>query len=202
MSKIIGLIGGIGSGKSEVAQLLEEAGAIIIDADKIAHEALRDPTNRELIVQRWGNQLLDEQGQIQRRALGAIVFADEQQRKALESIVHPWIGQHIKQELTVIQAEDRAPLIVLDAAIMLEAGWHEVCDELIYIDVPRELRLQRVQSQRNWTESDLDAREQAQWPLDQKRARADHVIDNSQSRDDLLRQINSLLAHWGIGTSK
>jgi dephospho-CoA kinase len=91
-------------------------------------------------------------------------------------------------------------LVVLDAAIMMEAGWDRLCDRLVFVEAPREERLRRVAPQRGWSAEELALREAAQLPLTEKRCRADHVLDNSASLDDLERQVDDLLARWGLAT--
>src|SRR5438105_11373980 len=112
---VIGLIGGIGSGKSRVSATLSRLGARVINADELGHQALRQPEIRQQIVQRWGSDLLDEQGEIVRRRLGAIVFDNPTERKALESLVHPWIGEAIRSEVARAQQDPAVRFVVLDA---------------------------------------------------------------------------------------
>ncbi len=195
---VIGLIGGIGSGKSQVAAVFARHGARVIAGDQLGQAALRDADIRARVASRWGDGILDERGEIDRRRLGAIVFADAAELKALESITHPWIRWRIHAEIEQARGDPRVPLIVLDAAIMLEAGWNDVCDRLIYIDAPRAVRLERVAAQRGWSEKEVDAREQAQLPLTEKALRADHVLENSTSLEHLNRQVNDLLHLWGL----
>jgi dephospho-CoA kinase len=158
---VIGLIGGIGSGKSQVAAAFARHGARIIAGDQLAHAALRDADIRARVAARWGEGVLDAEGAIDRPRLAAIVFADPAELKALEAITHPWIRQRIRAEMEAARTDPRVPLIVLDAAIMLEAGWSEVCNRLIYIEAPREVRLQRVARQRGWAAKEVEVREQA-----------------------------------------
>jgi dephospho-CoA kinase len=195
---VIGLIGGIGSGKSQVATAFARNGARVIAGDQLGQAALRDPDIRARVASRWGGAVLDEHGDIDRRRLGAIVFADSAERKALEAIVHPWIRRHILADIDKARRDPGVPLIVLDAAIMLEAGWNEVCDRLVYIEAPRAVRLERVARQRGWSEKEVDARERAQLPLTEKVVRADHVLDNSASLEYLNRQVIDLLHLWGL----
>lgn len=196
--RIVGLIGGIGSGKSQVAAAFARHGARVIAGDQLGQAALRDPDIRARVASRWGDGILDANGDIDRRRLAAIVFADASERKALEAITHPWIRRHIVAEIEEARRDPRVPLIVLDAAIMLEAGWNEVCDRLVYIDAPCSVRLQRVTRQRGWSEAEVSAREQAQLPLTEKAARADHTLDNSSSLEHLNRQVDDLLRLWGL----
>jgi dephospho-CoA kinase len=193
MKHVIGLLGGIGRGKSGVAEAFARRGAHVIDADKIGHAALRDPDVRRQVVERWGPGVLDESGEIVRRRVGKIVFAHDPERLALEKIVHPWIGHRIREEIAAAQMDDASRLILLDAAIMLEAGWNGACDKLVFVDVPRPTRLERIARQRGWTADDVEARERAQMPLTEKAAYADHVLDNSGTLEDLERQVDDLL---------
>jgi dephospho-CoA kinase len=195
---VVGIVGGIGSGKSSVTAEFAHRGARVIQGDQLGHEALRQPDIRRQIVRRWGAELLDEHGEIQRRRLGAIVFSDPQERKALEALTHPWILRRIGEEVIRMKSDPQTRLIVVDAAILLEAGWNDVCDHLIYVDAPIEVRLERVARQRGWATQDLEAREHAQLPLTEKRVRADHVLDNSSSMEHLGRQVDDLMRIWGL----
>lgn len=195
---VVGLIGGIGSGKSQVAAAFARHGARIIAGDQLAHAALRDPEVHAKIVGRWRQDALGAEREIDRRALATIVFADPAELKALESITHPWIRGRLRAELEAARRDPNVPFIVLDAAIMLEAGWDDVCDRLVFIDAPRSVRLERLTRQRGWTEKEMDARERAQLPLTEKVVRADHVLKNSASLEHLNSQVDDLLHLWGL----
>jgi dephospho-CoA kinase len=194
---VIGLVGGIGAGKSRVAEAFARRGARVVSGDALAHEALRQPEVKEQVVRRWGARMLDDKGEVQRRLLAAVVFADPEELKALEAMVHPWIKTRIRAEVDAARADALVRLIVLDAAVMLEAGWHDVCDRLVFIDAPRDARRRRVAEQRGWKAEDLEAREAAQLPLTAKAAHADHTIDNSASLEHLERQVDELVRRWG-----
>ncbi|HXG11235.1 MAG TPA: dephospho-CoA kinase [Gemmataceae bacterium] len=196
---VVGLIGGIGSGKSRVAAEFARHGGRVVSGDQAGHEALRQPAIRDQVVRRWGPQVLDEQGEVDRRKLGAIVFADAKERRALEAMVFPWIERRLQEQVAEAVADPAVTLVVLDAAIMLEAGWNKLCDRLVYVHAPREVRLQRLAQQRGWTEKEVAARENAQLSLTEKRSRADYVVDNSGSPEDLARQVDDLLRRWGTG---
>jgi dephospho-CoA kinase len=199
--RVVGIVGGIGSGKSRVTRILADAGAFVISGDELAHEALRQPEVREQVVRRWGPQVLGEDGEVRRRALGSIVFGDAAELRALEALVHPWIEHRIREEMDKARRDPSTPLVVLDAAVMLEAGWDGVCDELVYVDVPRELRLRRIAEQRGWSEEEVARRERAQLPAEVKARRADHVLDNAGSLNDLTRQVHALLCRWGVSAT-
>jgi dephospho-CoA kinase len=195
---VVGLVGGIGSGKSQVAAAFARRGARVIAGDQLGQAALRDPDIRARVAGRWGKDVLDDNGEVDRRRLAAIVFAEPAELKALEAITHPWIRRRIQAEIEEARRDAAVPLIVLDAAIMLEAGWNDVCNRLIYIEAPRSVRLDRVRRQRGWTEREVMAREQAQLPLTEKVVRADHVLENSSCLEHLDRQVHDLLHLWGL----
>jgi dephospho-CoA kinase len=195
---VVGLVGGIGAGKSQVAEAFACRGARVISGDALAHAALREPAIKKLVVERWGERLLDDKGEIQRRLLAEVVFADAGERRALEAMVHPWIKDRIREEVEAARTDASVRLIVLDAAVMLEAGWHDVCDHLVFIEAPREARLRRVAEQRGWTVPEVEAREAAQLPLTAKAAQADHTLDNSTTLERLDHQVADLVRLWNV----
>ncbi len=195
---VIGLIGGIGSGKSAVSAEFARHGGRIISGDRLGHEALRQPAIRDRVVQRFGQGIVGPDGSITRRALGAIVFADPKARRDLEALVFPYIEQRIREEIEAAQSAADVRFVLLDAAIMLETGWNKVCDWLVYIHVPRELRLERLHRQRGWSEKEVTAREQAQMPLTDKATQADFTVDNSGPLPETARQVYHLLEQLGL----
>lgn len=193
---VIGLVGGIGSGKSYVARCLQNYGGYVVEADRLGHEALRQPDIRAAVVQRWGQDMLDASGDIDRSRLAAIVFRDPQQRRALEALVHPYISQRMQEEIAQAQADPAVRFVVVDAALLLETGWHQLCDHVIFVDAPDELRLARTQQSRGWTAAEWQARESAQWPVAEKRRLADAVVENCGDTAQLCRQLETLLRAW------
>ena len=193
---VIGLIGAIGAGKSAVAAALARRGGVVVDADKLGHEVLELPEVKHELVARWGAGVLKDDGTVNRRAIGGIVFQDLKDRHALEAILFPAIRKRAEDAITKLQADDRARFIVLDAAVMLEAGWHDACSKILFIDAPRELRIQRLATRSGWTEPELALRESAQLPLDVKRARADVVIMNAGSLEELQNHVDRVLKSW------
>jgi dephospho-CoA kinase len=200
---VIGLIGGVGGGKSNVAALFEEGGAVVIDADLVGHELLNDPRVRKQIVERFGTGVLSEKSAgpglpsaIDRKALGAIVFADPAARRDLETILHPrmraWFESVIEREAGCKRTEKS--LVVLDAAILLEAGWDDLCDLIVFVDAPRDERMRRVEAQRGWSRDVFEAREAAQWPCEKKRRNADVIITNDAGVDGLKQQVQRVEA--------
>jgi dephospho-CoA kinase len=195
---VVGLIGGIGSGKSQVAAAFARHGAYLISGDQLGHEALGQPDIKAQIVRRFGPGVAEEAGNISRRRLGALVFADPAQRQALEELVFPWIERRIGEEVAAARADTNLDLIILDAAILLEAGWRKWCDWVIYVHAPREARLRRLADQRGWSAKEVAARESAQLSLTDKVTRADFVVDNSGPPEGLGRQVQTLLRTWGL----
>jgi len=188
----------VGSGKSLAAAEFAKYGGRIVSGDAFGHEALRRPEIKEQVVRRWGHEILDDQGEVNRRKLGAIVFADPKERQALETLVFPWIEKRIDEEIVRAMNDSQVKFAVLDAAIMLEAGWAERCDKIVFVDAPREKRVRRLGQERGWTAQQIEEREKAQWPLNEKQMRADATLDNSGSPETLAPQVRKLVAQWGI----
>jgi dephospho-CoA kinase len=199
---VIGLIGGIGSGKSAVAAELARHGARVIAGDVLGHEALRQPEIRARLVERWGPGVLDAAGAISRRVVAGIVFAGtpeaRSELRALEGIVFPWIERRLAEEIAAARADSAVRFIVVDAAVLLEAGWDKLCERIIYVHAPRALRLRRLIETRGWNEKEVEDRESVQMPLTVKVARADDVIENSGSLTRMAAQVKELLRRWGL----
>src|SRR5262245_46108126 len=143
---ILGLVGGIASGKSVVANILRDLGAIVLDADQAGHAVLREPEIIKEAKDRWGDRILDPNGQISRRAVAKIVFAqgNDAERKFLEQLTHPRIEALLHEELDHIRNTPNPPaVVVIDAALLFEAGWDKLCDKILFVDAPRDLRLER-----------------------------------------------------------
>jgi dephospho-CoA kinase len=181
---VIGLIGGLGAGKSHAASALAERGCFVLDADAVGHSLLMQKPVHDQVVARFGTSILvpgttqDGSPEIDRRALGAIVFASPAALRDLERILHPWMFRTFAKAIARAIRQRRARGVVLDAAILLEAGWDVLCDVVVFVDAPREQRVARLAAQRGWTEEILRDRERAQWPLEEKRRRADAVLAN------------------------
>lgn len=186
----VGLTGGIGSGKSTVSLLLAEHGAVIIDYDLLAREAVAVGMPALVaIVERFGPGILLPDGTLDRPALGAIVFADEEARRELEAITHPAIGE-LAWALDA-SAPDGA-VIVHDHPLLVEVGLTEFVDLVVVVDVPPEVQLDRLVRLRGLTEADVRARIAAQSGRDDRLAAADVVIDNSGSPDELAAAVDAL----------
>jgi dephospho-CoA kinase len=181
-----------------VAAELQRHGGRVVAGDQLGHEALEQPTIRDEVVRRWGRGVVSEKGAIDRRKLGALVFADQAELRALERLVFPWIERRFREEIARANTDAAVAFVVLDAAVLLEAGWNEMCDRIVYIHTPRLLRLQRLAQERGWNAKEVEAREQAQWSLTDKVSRADFVVDNSQAPAQLTQQVKELVRGWGV----
>ena len=195
--RVIGVTGGIGSGKSSVARLLAECSGIVVDADQIAHEALRQPEILGRVVTQFGTTVIGPDGAIDRKRLGKIVFSAPEKRVALEAIVLPWIRGRIHQELSAARARTDCRIVVLDAPLLIEGGWTDHVDVMIHVDSSFSSRLARVQD-RGWDESELKRRELLQLPLTDKQAMADHVVNNSGGLESLRSQVQAIVKELGL----
>lgn len=182
---VIGIAGGIGSGKSHVARALGDLGYIVLDSDRDAKAALDRPDVRETLVRWWGDGILDENGRVDRKKIASIVFGDGTQRAKLEGLVHPIVKASRGVMIAKAQAESR-PGVVIDAPLLFEAGSDAECDYIIFVDAPIEQRMQRVSATRGWDEAELQRRENAQLPLEEKRRRSDVVIANDSTPEAIL----------------
>jgi dephospho-CoA kinase len=190
--KTIGLIGGVASGKSLVAQMFVELGAGLLDADRAGHEVLSaDPTVREPLLAHFGPAILAADGTFDRSAIASLVFGDSQAAAAnltfLESVLHPRIGQRLANRQAAFAAAGQIA-VILDAPLLLEADWRPLCDLVVFVDADRDIRLTRALS-RGWTAEEFARREAAQWPVERKRAAADAVISNNGDRDSLRKSV-------------
>lgn len=189
-SPVVGLTGGIGSGKSTVAAILAELGAHVIDADKIGHEVYRPGTEGfRVVAEAFGAGVVGADGTIDRRALGAIVFADEAARMRLNALVHPLIGREIARRIDAARAEERP--IVIEAALLLEAGWRPLIDVVWLVCVPRETAIARLMASRGLTRVEVERRLDAQMTDAARRPLADVVIENDGSPEALRAQVES-----------
>ena len=198
---LIGILGGVASGKSLVARHLARLGAGVLDADEAGHEVLRLPEVEAAARERWGEAVFGPDGRIDRGRLARVVFAAgadaacereyaARERRYLEQLVHPEIGRRLKQQAEAMSGAG-VKVAVLDAPLLLEAGWDEFCDKLIYVDAPRQLRLARAKT-RGWSEEDFASREAVQQSLDRKREQAEMIVDNSGSPEQTEVQVDRL----------
>ncbi|QSR31032.1 dephospho-CoA kinase [Nocardioides sp. S5] len=192
MTVRVGLTGGIASGKSTVSAILVELGAVVIDADAIAREvvALGTP-GLEAVVAEFGPGLLTPGGDLDRPAMGALVFADPDARKRLEAIIHPLVHRR-SAELEAAAGADA--VVVHDIPLLAEVGRAGSFDAVIVVDAPTEVQVARMVGDRGWTKEDAESRIAAQASREDRRAIASHVIDNTGSLEDLRRRVEDVYA--------
>ncbi|WP_033170815.1 dephospho-CoA kinase [Selenomonas sp. ND2010] len=194
--KIIGLTGGIASGKSTVSAYLQEKGASIIDADGIAHELLEPGRPLyEAYRNHFGEKILLPDGTLDCRAIGQLVFSDPIERKWLNATAHPLIQQEICQRLQRYQAEKKS-VIVLDVPLLFESGWDKMAEKVCLVYVEEKIQLARLMKRNGYGREEAAARIAAQMPWEEKKKRADCLIDNSGSLSSTLRQVDDLWKEW------
>lgn len=190
---ILGLAGGIGSGKSAVASILGELGFVVSDSDAGARAVFELPDVVAELVAAFGASVLDANGRPDRRTIADAVFGDGQKRRTLEAIVHPRL--HAARAALIERARrEGARGVVIDAPLLFEAGVDRECDAVIFVDTPRAERLARVQAGRGWSEAELDRREAAQMPLEEKRRRCHAVVANDADAHALRAGVETALA--------
>jgi dephospho-CoA kinase len=199
----VALIGGVGSGKSALAQWLTHRLRIaLIDADAAGHRALLQPGVKEQIRRRFGDAVFDADGNVRRDRLARKVFgtdaAHRSAKRDLEDIVHPVIRGDLRQQIDEAR-QSAVDIVLLDAAVLLEAEWNPLCDAIVFLDTPVEQRRARVQASRGWSADELARREESQLPLAEKRAAADFVVDNSGTLDEAGEQLLRFLRERLIG---
>lgn len=213
---VIGLIGGIGSGKSLVARQFAQLGCGIIDADQLARDAYLDPAVRQQILQWWGKAViknggdaLGEEGvaagsvsgsdshagaELDRRKIAGIVFADPAEKARLEGLIHPRVFDARQVLHKRYQADPKVVAIVEDCPLLLEVGLDEQCDALVFVDAPHDQRLARVSATRGWDAAELDRREKNQIGLDKKADRADYVLKNDAGEAECFAHVRRVLS--------
>jgi dephospho-CoA kinase len=188
----VGLTGGIGSGKSTVARMLVELGAVLIDGDALAREVVaRGTPGLAQVVEEFGSELLTPDGDLDRAALGRIVFSDEAARRRLEAITHPLIFQKYAE---LEAAAPPGALVVHDIPLLAESGRAGTFDEVIVVDAPPELQVERMVRDRGWTGEEAESRIAAQASRDDRLAIATYVIENTGTLDDLRTQVEQVYA--------
>lgn len=192
---VVGILGGIGSGKSAVSRgLSNHFKTYLIDADRVGHDVLGIPIVKDGIRRDFGDSIFDG-AEICRKSLARQVFGSEihhqQALIKLEKIVHPKIRRQVEKQLAEVSEETE--VVVLDAAVMLEACWNDLCDTIVFVDTPFETRLQRVEENRGWTADELKRREASQVSLDDKQDVSEFVVDNSGSLENAVEQLASFI---------
>ncbi len=191
---IIGILGGIASGKSTVAAELGKLGCAVISADAMVHDLLREEAVQKELVQQFGREILQPPGQIDRAKLARIVFADAEKLCALNKIIHPRVLERTEELIAQYTHSGSAPAIVLDMPLLVEVGWASRCDRLIFVACARAQRGRRAKQAGLLDEQEIKIREKFQISLDKKARLADNTIDNNSDFSTLVRQIQDIFS--------
>jgi len=195
---VIGLLGGIGSGKSTVAAELARLGCAVVDADRIGHELLTDPTVKDRLRALWGEGILDAAGGVSRPAVARRVFGSPEHLAELNALLHPRIRERMIARIAAAQTDPAVQAVVVDAALLLETDWQDLCTCFVFVQAGDGDRAARVARERGWDRAEWQRREKSQKPLDIKAAGADHVIDNSSSLSCLRERVRTIF-HGIVG---
>jgi dephospho-CoA kinase len=187
--KVIGITGGIASGKSTVAKMLGSLGANVINADKICHRLINTKSMSQKIINRWGDHIQDKYGRIERHKLGEIVFADKKELSALNKMIHPEAIKRIKNRIAKLRNESTTVAIVIDAALLVESNLIDICDITLFVDTSKNTCKARVNNSRKWPSGEIAKREKFQSSLRGKRKIADIVLCNNLYQTDTLNQV-------------
>jgi dephospho-CoA kinase len=197
---VIGIAGGIGSGKSFVADLFGEERCFVISSDALVREAYKDPTVKQSLKRWWGNLILDPDGEIDRSAVARKIFTHPDERKRLEQLLHPLVGQ-VRDRLMRSRGEDAQVLaFVWDTPLLFESRINQHCDAVVFVDAPPELRFSRVSQSRRWSRQEWEEREKLQMPLDKKREMSQYVISNTAGADQVRAQVREVLSRILAGS--
>lgn len=189
-TRIIGITGNIGSGKSSVAKLLVVKGAVLIDADKIARAATTKPEILERIANELSAELVTD-GQLNRQKTADLIFNDDEAREKLNNIIHPWVRLESAARIKDLKEQASPPQIILqDIPLLFENGLEQTVDAVIVVFAPIEERIKRVIKRSNLSEEDIRARDAAQQPLIEKLAQADYIIDNTKGTKELEQEVD------------
>lgn len=198
----IGLTGGIASGKSTISNMFIELGIPVVDADVAARKVVEpgQPALQE-IKQAFGPDVIQENGELDRKKLGAIIFKEEPKRKILNQIVHPRVREWMQSQMARYEQKGH-PAIVLDIPLLIESNLKNWADFILLVYVPRDLQIQRLMARDSITEGEALLRIQSQMPLDEKKAYADRMINNEGSILESRAQLLAILDEWGISFSQ
>ena len=196
---VIGVTGSVGTGKSTVAGMFKRLGAVVLDADLLAHRVM-EPKRlawRE-VVKTFGERVLNDDQTINRRRLASLIFSDEENRRRLEAIIHPRVMREIARELHRLRGSRRVRVAILDVPLLVEVGAQRLVDALVVVTAPPGAQRERLKRQHGWSDEEIRARIGAQEKLAAKAALADHVIDNSDGVDATRTQVKRIWDQLGL----
>jgi len=191
---VIGVLGGIGSGKSTVAAEFAKLGCKVIDADEIAHELLDEPAVKEKIIASFGRSILDSDGKIDREKLAEVVFADARKLSSLNEIIHHLVLQRAEELIKQYNRRNQVKAIVLDMPLLVEVGWNKRCDKLIFVDCEQKIRLKRAKKM-GFDKNQVKIRENFQISLDNKANLADNMIENNSDFSAMAKQVAGIFTY-------
>lgn len=197
---VIGISGGIASGKSTIAKMLGSLGAAVIDADVICHQLIDCKEIKPAIVEKWGAHILTKQGKISRRNLGKIVFSDKKELQTLNDIIHPEVIRLIKSQTARLINRDKT--VVLDAALLVESNLAKLCDIILYVDTKEQVCVKRAQKNRKWPSDEKAKRERYQSPMKEKKAIATIIINNNSTKKNTFSQVKDFWVQFLIKQEK
>jgi len=190
---IIGISGGIGSGKSFVARLFGELGGLVLSADDHVRQAYADPEVRKILRQWWGDAIMNSADEVNRKAIATIIFKDAQQRARLERLLHPRVDQIREAAMSVVAGDPKIVAYIWDVPLLFEVGLEARCDALVFVESSFEQRLERVKAGRGWDEAELARREKLQLGLDNKRRMSKYSVQNTADVGFARQQVEAIL---------
>ena len=194
---IIGLIGGIGAGKSSVAKIFAAEGCCVVSADDLVHRAYKEDRVKDTLRNWWGNLIFDSAGNLDRSVVARKIFTNEVERRRLEAFIHPIVNGAREILMREAALNSATQAFIWDTPLLVETGVNRKCDAVIFVDTPREIRLARLAESRGWSADELDRREKSQAALETKRAVSHYVISNdgneARTRDQAILILTRIL---------
>jgi dephospho-CoA kinase len=191
---VIGIAGGIGSGKSFAASMFGELGCLVINSDVQVTEAYRDPEVMQALRSWWGDAAIRPDGQVDRRVVAGKIFKDGLERQRLEALIHPKVNEARRRAMEAAAGDAGVVAFVWDTPLLFETSLDKECDAVVFVDAPNEARLKRVRESRGWDAGELARREISQWPLDRKREISHYVIGNTADAGHARGQVRDVLS--------
>ena len=190
---VIGVTGGVGTGKSAVAGMFKRLGAVVLDADTLAHQSMEPKRLAwRSIVRAFGDKVLNDDQTVNRRRLAEVVFRDEALRHRLEAIIHPQVLREIRRQLGRLRRQHRIRAVVLDVPLLLEVGAQRLADAVVVVTASSQAQRERLAARDGWSTEEMTARIGAQWELSAKEALADYVVDNSDGVERTRTQVKRI----------
>jgi|SRR5271155_636810 len=191
---VIGLIGGIGSGKSFVAKQFTKIGCAVVDSDELGHEVLKDPSVIAQLTRWWGREVLDSHGRVIRKWVAKKVFNSPSELSRLQRLVHPQIALLRKKIMSKLAVDKKIKGVIFDSPLLLESGLFKECDAIIFVNTLKKTRLLRLKKSRGWNAAEVARRENFQMSLDKKKQFADYIVDNDGDLAHCIGQVRDVLS--------